>query len=221
MLLHSSMKTVSQCNYNMWNEQYYIPSCKHCLWIVFMKNVFSFFFFFFVCMILLLVLNCLQVCCQSIVIMLMLWHFSANQISFTWLLRVSWLVLERLSKCCHSQRAYFNLPTVLFGIILDPVGILIEETLVNVGAWANHTEPDERFLWGHGWLSQGTDALLKTPNRHSHMLTEVCVCPCVFGSDVWGAFPNPCHKPLLLLLWLLLPVKNVTHMCYKSMFRMF
>lgn len=166
LLHHSSMKTVSQCNYNMWNEQYYNPSCKHCLWIVFMKNVF---FFFFVCMILLLVLNCLQVCCQSIVIMLMLWHFSANQISFTWLLRVSWLVLERLSKCCHSQRAYFNLPTVLFGIILDPVGILIEETLVNVGAWANHTEPDERI-----YEDMGDDLRERTRSWKHRIDTRAC-----------------------------------------------
>lgn len=72
-------------------------------------ELFSWRMYFFVCTILLLFLNCLQVCCQSIVIMWMLWHFSANQISFTWLLRVSWLVLERLSKCCLSQRAYFNL----------------------------------------------------------------------------------------------------------------
>lgn len=93
MLLHSSMKTVSQCNYYMWNEQYYIPSCKHCLWIVFMKNV----FFFLSVWCYFLVLNCLQVCCHRDHVNAFT-LFLANQISFTWLLRVSWLVLERLSK---------------------------------------------------------------------------------------------------------------------------
>lgn len=166
------MKTISQCNYNVWNEQYYIPSCKHCLWIVFMKNV-----FFFAYMSLLLFLNCLQAFCQSIVIMLMLWHFSANQISFlivTGMLIGYWKTIKVLS-VLHSQGTYFSLVPVLFGILLNPVGILFEETLVNVGTWANHTEPDERF-WNMGDISGNRHAPenLKTTLVHAKY-TPVCL----------------------------------------------
>lgn len=103
--------------------------------------------------------------CQSIVIMLMLWHFSANQISFlivTGMLIGCWKTIIVLS-VLHSQGTYFSLVPVLFGTLLDPVGILLEETLMNVGAWANIQSQMRGF---ETWvISQGIDTLLKTPKQ--------------------------------------------------------
>ncbi len=165
------MKTISQCNYNVWNEQYYIPSCKHCLWIVFMKNVFlSIWLYYYFSTV-------YKLFCQFIVIMLMLWHFSANQISFlivTGMLIGYWKTIIVLS-VLHSQGTYFSLVPVLFGILLDPVGILLEETMVNVGAWTNHTEPDERF-WNMGDISGNRHAPENPKTTLVHAkLTSVCL----------------------------------------------
>lgn len=132
---------------------------------------------YFLSMTLLLFLNCLQAFCQSIVIMLMLWHFSANQISFlivTGMLIGYWKTIIVLS-VLHSQGTYFSLVPVLFGILLDLVGILLEETLVNVEAWANHTEPDERF-WNMDDISGNRHAPENPKTTLVHAkLTSVCL----------------------------------------------
>lgn len=125
-------------------------------------ELFSWRMYFFVYMTLLLFLNCLQVFCRSIVIMLMLWHFSANQISFlivTGMLISCWKTIKVLS-VLHSQGTYFSILPVLFGILLDPVAILLEETLWMLGLEQTIQSQTRGF---ETWvISQGIDTLLKT-----------------------------------------------------------
>lgn len=123
---------------------------------------FSFFFLSVWCYF--LVLNCLQVCRQSIVIMLMLFSQSDFfHLIVTGILIGSWKTIKK-KKCCRSQRASFN------QFSLDLFSIRWEETLVNVGAWANRTEPDESFP------NMGDDLREQTRSWKPQINTRTCTC---------------------------------------------
>lgn len=107
------------------------------------------------------------------------------------LLIVTGMLIGWLSKRCQ------------FYVARESSRFWIEETLVNVGAWANRGGW-ERCIVGD-FSGNG-----RAPEMQF-----------VLGVTSEVLFLTHVAKALLLLLWLLLPVKNVTHVCYKSMFRMF